>query len=92
MKMVGASNWFIRFPFVVEGLVLGLLGGALGFLIEWGIYDVVTNRIVNGLMGNLINVLPFSSFQLPVLAIYLGVGVVVGAFGSSIAIRNYLRV
>ena len=92
MKMVGASNWFIRFPFVVEGLTLGLLGGALGFLLEWGIYDVVTNKIMSGLMGNLISVLPFTSFQLPVLAIYLGVGVVVGAFGSSIAIRNYLRV
>ena len=92
MKMVGASNWFIRFPFVVEGLVLGILGGALGYLIEWGVYDVVTNRIVNSLVGNLISVLPFESFRLPVLAIYLGVGVVVGAFGSSIAIRNYLRV
>ena len=92
MKMVGASNWFIRFPFIVEGLVLGLLGGALGFLLEWGIYDVVTNRIMTGLMGNLISVLPFESFSMPVLAVYLGVGIVVGAFGSSIAIRNYLRV
>ena len=92
MKMVGASNSFIRFPFVVEGLVLGLLGGALGFLLEWGIYDVVTNRIMTGLMGNLISVLPFESFSMPVLAIYLGVGIIVGAFGSSIAIRNYLRV
>ena len=92
MKMVGASNSFIRFPFVVEGLVLGLLGGALGFLLEWGIYDVVTNRIMTGLMGNLISVLPFESFSMPVLAVYLGVGIIVGAFGSSIAIRNYLRV
>lgn len=92
MKMVGASNWFIRFPFIVEGLVLGLLGGALGFLLEWGIYDIVTNRIMTGLMGNLISVLPFASFSMPVLAVYLGVGIVVGAFGSSIAIRNYLRV
>ena len=92
MKMVGASNWFIRFPFVVEGLILGLLGGAIGYLLEWGIYDVVTNRIVTGLVGNLISVIPFAAVKLPVLAIYLGVGVVVGAFGSSIAIRNYLRV
>ena len=92
MKFVGASNGFIRFPFVVEGLVLGIIGGALGFLLEWGIYDVVTNRIMTGLMGNLITVIPFGSFSMPVLAIYLGVGVVVGAFGSSIAIRNYLRV
>ena len=92
MKMVGASNSFIRFPFVVEGLVLGLLGGALGFLLEWGIYDVVTNRVMTGLMGNLITVIPFSSISVTVLAIYLGVGIVVGAFGSSIAIRNYMKV
>ena len=92
MKMVGASNSFIRFPFVVEGLVLGLLGGALGFLLEWAIYDVVANRIMTGLIGNMIQVIPFQSFSMVVLAIYLGVGVVVGAFGSAIAIRNYLRV
>ena len=92
MKFVGASNSFIRFPFIVEGLVLGLLGGMIGFLLEWGIYDVVTNRIMTGRMGNLITVIPFASFSLPVLLIYVGVGVVVGSFGSSIAIRNYLRV
>ncbi len=92
MKMVGASNGFIRFPFIVEGLVLGVLGGALGYLLEWGIYDIVANRVMTGLMGNLINVIPFDSVKMLVLAIYLGVGIVVGAFGSSIAIRNYLRV
>ena len=92
MKMVGASNWFIRFPFVVEGLVLGLLGGALGFLLEWGIYDVVADHVMTGLVGNLIQVIPFDSVSGLVLAIYLGVGVLVGGFGSAIAIRNYLRV
>lgn len=92
MKMVGASNNFIRFPFVVEGLVLGILGGALGFLLEWGIYDVVANRIMTGLMGNLITVIPFASLSVVVLAIYLAVGIIVGAFGSSIAIRNYMKV
>lgn len=92
MKMVGASNWFIRFPFVVEGLVLGLIGGAVGFLLEWGIYDVLTNRIMTGLMGNLISVVPFSSVSMPVMGIYLGIGLIVGGFGSSVAIRNYLRV
>jgi len=92
MKFVGASNWFIRFPFVVEGLVLGILGGVIGFLLEWGIYDVVTNRIMTGLMGNLVTVIPFGSVSVQVLLIYLGVGIVVGGFGSSIAIRNYLRV
>ena len=92
MKMVGASNWFIRFPFVVEGLVLGLLGGALAFILEWGIYDIVANRITTGFMGNLISVIPFASVSAVVMLIYMGVGLGVGVFGSSIAIRNYLEV
>ncbi len=92
MKMVGASNWFIRFPFVVEGLVLGLLGGALAFLLEWAVYDVVATRIMTGMMGNLITVIPFASVSAVVMAVYMAVGLVVGVFGSSIAIRNYLQV
>ena len=92
MKMVGASNWFIRFPFVVEGVVLGFLGGALAFFLEWGIYDVVANQVMTGLIGNIITMVPFASVSLVVLVAYLAVGLVVGAFGSSIAIRNYLRV
>lgn len=92
MKMVGASNWFIRFPFVVEGLVLGLLGGALAFLLEWGIYDVVATRLMAGMLGGLITVIPFASVSAVVMAVYMAVGLIVGIFGSSIAIRNYLQV
>lgn len=92
MKMVGASNWFIRFPFVVEGLVLGLLGGLLAFFIEWGVYDIVANNIMTGMIGNLMTVVPFAAVSTIVLLVYLIVGFVVGVFGSSIAIRNYLRV
>ncbi len=91
MKMVGASNWFIRFPFVVEGLVLGLFGGLLAFLLEWAVYDIMTGQILS-LLGNLLTVIPFASISAVVLLVYLGVGLVVGVFGSSIAIRNYLQV
>ena len=92
MKMVGASDTFIRFPFVVEGIVLGLIGGLIAFLLEWGIYDIVANRIMEGLVGNLITVIPFDTVSILMLCIYGGVGLVVGAFGSAIAIRNYLKV
>ncbi|MCD8087857.1 MAG: permease-like cell division protein FtsX [Oscillospiraceae bacterium] len=92
MKMVGASNWFIRFPFVVEGLVLGLLGGFLAYFLEWGLYDVVANRTMSGMMGSLLAVVSFSAMSVYVLVIYLAVGLVVGVFGSSVAIRNYLQV
>ena len=92
MKMVGASNTFIRMPFVIEGLVLGLVGGAIAFFLQWGIYRLIVSRIMSGAMARLILVIPFSTLQLPVLVVFLGVGLVVGTFGSNIAIRNYLKV
>ncbi|MCL2343370.1 MAG: permease-like cell division protein FtsX [Firmicutes bacterium] len=92
MKMVGASNAFIRFPFVIEGLILGLIGSGLAFLAEWGIYNLVNTRVMSGLAGQLVTVVPFAQFQYPMLLAYLGVGLFVGVFGSLIAIRNYLKV
>lgn len=92
MKMVGASNGFIRCPFVVEGLVLGILGGGLAFLLEWGIYILVTNRIVTGVTGTLITVVPFDFVMWPLMIAYLAVGVLVGVIGGATAIRNYLKV
>ena len=92
MKMVGASNGFIRCPFIVEGLVLGVLGGGLAFLIEWGLYNLVTGKIVTGVTGTLISVVPFAEVMFPLLGAYVAVGVLVGVVGGSSAIRNYLKV
>ncbi|MBR5095105.1 MAG: ABC transporter permease [Oscillospiraceae bacterium] len=92
MKMVGASNGFIRLPFVVEGLVLGILGGGLGFLAQWGLYDLVTGKLVESLTGDILNVVPFMSVAMPLLIIYLSIGVIIGVFGGMNAIKNYLKV
>ena len=92
MKMVGASNGFIRLPFVVEGLVLGILGGGLAYLAEWGIYTLISTKLVSGLAGSFISVVPFSTVAIPLLAVYMGTGILVGAFGGVNAIRNYLKV
>ena len=92
MKMVGATNAFIRLPFVVEGLVLGILGGGLAFLAEWGLYNVVTGRLVGSITGSLLNVIPFQTVAIPVFVVFMAVGVLVGAFGGVNAIRNYLKV
>ena len=92
MKMVGASNSFIRFPFVVEGLILGLIGGGLAFLAEWGLYQLLTEKLMTGLIGNLVTIIPFNVLFLPMLCVYLLIGIVVGVFGSSIAIRKFLKV
>ncbi|MDO4990953.1 MAG: permease-like cell division protein FtsX [Eubacteriales bacterium] len=92
MKMVGATNGFIRLPFVIEGLVLGILGGGLAFLAEWGLYNVVTEKLVSSITGSLIEVVPFRSIALELFVIYMAVGILVGAFGGVNAIRNYLKV
>ena len=83
---------FVSFPFVVEGLVLGMIGGALAFLAEWGLYNVVTGRLVGSITGSLLNVIPFSSIALEIFIVYMAVGILVGAFGGVNAIRNYLKV
>ena len=92
MKMVGATNSFIRLPFVVEGLVLGILGGGLAFLAEWGLYSVMTGRLMGTLTGSFITMVPFKHVMFPVLVFYLGTGILVGVFGGVNAIRNYLKV
>ena len=92
MKMVGASNSFIRTPFVVEGLILGLLGAGIGFLLQWAVYDVIAQKISVSIAASLIQVMPFSLLMTPLLIVFLGIGVLVGAFGGAMAIRNYLKV
>ena len=92
MRLVGANNSFIRFPFVVEGLILGILGAGIGFLLEWLIYNLLSNKVMTSIAGNLFTVVPFAAVMTPMLAIYLCVGILVGAFGGAMAIRNYLKV
>ena len=92
MKMVGANNSFIRLPFVVEGLVLGILGGGLAFLVQIGLYKLVTGRVVGGITGSFLSVVPLEQIALPVFVAFMGIGVLVGVFGGVNAIRNYLKV
>ena len=92
MKMVGATNGFIRMPFVIEGLVLGMLGGGLAFIAVWGLYNVITGKLVGTLTGNFISVVPFSSIGLEIFVVFMAVSLMVGVFGGLNAIRNYLKV
>ena len=97
MKMVGATNSFIRLPFVVEGLVLGLLGGGLAFLAEWGLYGLITSRVMGTVSNSILTesiftLIPFKTLALPVLIVFMSISVLVGVFGGVNAIRNYLKV
>jgi len=92
MKMVGATNSFIRCPFIVEGLILGILGGLAAFFSLWGVYTLISEKASTGMIASIITVPSFASLMSPVLMVYLAMGFIVGTFGSNIAIRNYLKV
>ncbi|MBQ7896258.1 MAG: permease-like cell division protein FtsX [Oscillospiraceae bacterium] len=92
MKMVGASNGFIRMPYIIEGLILGGLGGLLAFFVEWGLYTALTSKVVGGLTGSFVTLVPFNNLAMPMLICFAGTGVVVGIFGGINAIKNYLKV
>ena len=92
MKMVGATSSFIRWPFIFEGFILGLVGSLGAYLAQWGIYSLITDKIIsNGTVG-FISTLPFSYAAIPLLLVFIVIGFGVGVVGSSIAIRKYLKV
>ena len=92
LKMCSARNSFIRFPFVCEGIILGLIGAAIAFFIQWGVYNLLTHAIAASDTMQLISVIPFSNLAGRVLAAFLVVGFAVGAVGSSLAINKFLKV
>lgn len=89
-KMVGATNWFIRWPFVIEGLVLGLLAGAIAFGLEWALYEQLSGFILDNLPQ--FTMAEFQSLMFYVLGIFAGAGVIVGVGGSSLTIRRFMDV
>lgn len=93
MKMVGATNSFIRWPFVFQGFILGIVGSLTAFIAQWIIYTLVTNMILKSYtMSFIITTIPFSSVAIPMFAVFVAIGFGIGVVGSSIAIKNYLRV
>ena len=92
MKMVGATNGFIRWPFVYEGFLLGLFSAAIGFLFQWGLYEMVAKSVATNDTLNLITVLPFEQMWQWVAAVFLGAGMLIGVGGSLAAIRKFLQV
>lgn len=92
MKMCGATNSFVRWPFVFEGLILGLIGAVVAFFLEWGVYVLVSKAISTSDTIELIKVLPFQPMALQVLGVFVLTGFVIGAGGSVLAIRKFLQV
>ena len=92
MKMVGATNGFIRLPFVVEGFTLGMMGAALAFGIEWVMYDALVVKIKEVDTLQLFSFVPFQQLLIPMIATFCAAGLFVGIVGSWTSIRKFLDV
>lgn len=92
MRMVGATNSFIRWPFVYEGFMLGFTGAVIAFLLQWGLYEAVTRGVESSDTLQLISVVDFGQLWVPVAATFLTAGIVIGVGGSLSAIRRFLQV
>lgn len=92
MKMCGATDSFIRWPFVVEGMVLGLTGSLVAFFLQWGVYHLVAKNIVESNGLSLMTMISYTSMIDIILPVFCGVGVLIGVGGSLIAIRKFLQV
>ena len=90
MKMVGATNHFIRAPFVVEGMFLGMCAALLAFFVQWGVYAYVTKQLAEGTA--ILTMVSFTTVWQPVLGLMLCAGLILGVGGSVITIRRFLRV
>ena len=94
MKSVGATNGFIRWPFVIEGILLGIISAFLSLGAVWGIYEVV-KRSVASMLGNIMGIgkslIEFKEYALLLLAAFLAIGILSGVVGSMVSIRRYLK-
>jgi cell division transport system permease protein len=89
MKLVGATNWFIRWPFVIEGVVVGFMGGVLAVLLLW----IIKDTLVDPLSARFALIAAPNTIQFPALiAVLLASCVAVSALGSGLTLRRFLRV
>lgn len=90
MKYIGATNWFIRWPFVIEGVLLGLIGAAIsGALISYG-YSLAVESVNEKLM--IVNLMSPNQVIPLMSAVFLGIGAVLGFIGSAVSMRKFLNV
>ncbi len=91
MKAVGATNAFIRWPFMVEGILLGLFSAILGLGIQYGVYSIASiwlGNVLSMLGGEAVN---FLDYVWVIFGIFAFIGIVIGAFGSIISLNKYLK-
>ncbi len=90
MKMIGATNGFVRIPFVIEGLLIGIAGAVLSLFLQWGVYEYIVAGALSGI--SFIPTIPFGDCVGYLAAVFFGTGILVGGVGSAITLRKFLKV
>ncbi len=91
MKFVGATDWFIRWPFIIEGIIIGLIGAIISFIVVAYGYQGILG-LIGALDISFVKFKPFSSVVLPLIGAFIGLGVILGGLGSLISVRKHLKV
>ncbi len=90
MKFVGATDWFIRWPFIIEGVIIGILGALVAFaLVSWGYIALLGTSTLNVDMFTLKS---YGEISWTMLTMFVSIGAVIGALGSAMSIRKHLDV
>ena len=94
MKYVGATNSFIRWPFIVEGIIIGIMAAGISVLLVGGLYKIIANQILSSTtiqnMG--ITLVSFNTMFTLIILVYLSLGIGIGVIGSTLSMRKYLEV
>ena len=95
MKYVGATNSFIRWPFIVEGIIIGVIAGLISLLLVGLAYNYIAEKMVESVVANTVlqmTLLGFDQMFNLLLIVYMALGAGIGIIGSSISMRKYLNV
>lgn len=93
MKSVGATNWFIRWPFMLEGMILGVISAVISLGVVWGVYKLIEPTVTSMLqvVSADFTVVPFTNYIIYILPAFVLIGLVSGGIGSLISIQKYLK-
>jgi len=95
MKYIGATDWFIRWPFVVEGVIIGITGAIIAFIISAYGYNAIESKLTSDIVKIGMDMLKLANIRdiwVKLIVSFLAIGSVVGAVGSFFSLRKYLRV
>ena len=94
MKYVGATNNFIRWPFIVEGMIIGILASLISIVIVGGAYNFIAKELVNTTFMKMIGMglVSFGDMLSSIIVVYMLLGIGIGALGSVVSMRKYLKV